>query len=653
MTARRCATALTAAFTCLAGVAAAITPVGVLTYTAPARSGAIELLLRRNGADLELLDGGAQAVSLPLATVTAVEIGGPDATDTTLTVDFGPGPIPVPIAYTPGVLGQDTDNVLALRGGAFAHESHLALGPHAGVITLDGVPIAYDNLTPLDTTVVAALFTYNATAAADTINVIDGPTVSGFVTTQINCDGACELINVANKATIEIRTLGGDDEILVHNPNPASGLTVFAIDGGDGTDILAVNGAASNDDALRLTNAGPASGSVIDDWAPPALASLSFAGIEALQLELQGDANDQVRVDGTAGNDAFTFTQAATLDGGTFTGTMDQNNATGHGPFALVPTSFTGVPLWVDCDLNPYVQGGTDTFTFSGTGDGETMDVFDPGAPNSQGVSSVIGGTPRATLKLFAFSAIALHGNGGSDTFNVPPRTTVPVDVVGGAPTPPASPGDVLNVDLTDVTAPMLSATFEPAAGYAGGYTFGNRAAVTFSQVEGRAPAAGAVGVTKTDDQSTDTPGTTTTYTIVVSHVGGDVGAGGIAVADAFRAALTDVSFTALGTGGASGFTASGSGNIADTVSLPAGATVTYTGSATIAPPATGTLSNTATLTVPSGIGDTNATNDSATDTTDLVAAADVAGAIPTGGLLGLALLAALLAAAGALALRR
>jgi hypothetical protein len=647
MTVRRRAAAFTAALTCLAAVATAITPVGVLTYTAPARSGAIELLLRRNGATLELLDGGLQAVSVPLAAVTAVEIGGPDATDTTLTVDFGPGPIPLPITYHPGVLGQDTDNVLALRGGAFARQDHLALGPHSGVITLDGVPIAYDNLTPIIDTIPVTLLTVVFTAGADTINVIDGPPG----TTQINCDGACELINVANKATIEIRTLGGDDEILVNNPNPATGLTAFTLDGGDGTDTLTVSGAADNDDALRLTNAGPASGTVIDDWAPSALVPLSFAGIEALQLELQGDANDQVRLDGTAGDDAFTFTQAATLDDGTFTGTMDQNNATGHGPFALVPTTFTGTPLWVDSDLNPYVQGGTDTFTFSGTGDDETMDVFDPGAPNAQGVSSAIGGTPRAALKLFAFSAIALHGNGGSDTFNVPPRATVPVDVVGGSPIPPASPGDVLTVDLTDVTAPLLSATFDATSGFAGGYTFGNRAAVTFSQVEGRTPAAGDVGVTKTDDQSTDTPGTTTSYTIVVSHVGGGVGAGGIAVADTFPAALTGASFTALGSGGASGFTAAGSGSIADTVSLPVGATVTYTVSATVAPSAAGTLSNTATLTVPSGIGDTDATNDSATDTTDLVPSADLA--VPAGSLLGLALLAALLAAAGALSLRR
>ena len=49
----------------------------------------------------------------------------------------------------------------------------------------------------------------------------------------------------------------------------------------------------------------------------------------------------------------------------------------------------------------------------------------------------------------------------------------------------------------------------------------------------------------------------------------------------------------------ATGFTASGSGNINDTVNLPVGATITYTLIANIASGATGTLVNTATVTAP------------------------------------------------------
>jgi len=52
---------------------------------------------------------------------------------------------------------------------------------------------------------------------------------------------------------------------------------------------------------------------------------------------------------------------------------------------------------------------------------------------------------------------------------------------------------------------------------------------------------------------------------------------------------------------GASGFTASGSGDINDSsVNLPAGGSVTYTVHATVAASATGTLDNTATVTAPS-----------------------------------------------------
>ena len=66
------------------------------------------------------------------------------------------------------------------------------------------------------------------------------------------------------------------------------------------------------------------------------------------------------------------------------------------------------------------------------------------------------------------------------------------------------------------------------------------------------------------------------------------------------------------------GFTASGSGNINDTVNLPAGGTITYTLHANIASSATGNLVNTATVTAPAGVTDPNPGNNSATDTDTL-----------------------------------
>ncbi len=127
------------------------------------------------------------------------------------------------------------------------------------------------------------------------------------------------------------------------------------------------------------------------------------------------------------------------------------------------------------------------------------------------------------------------------------------------------------------------------------------------------------LAITKSNGVSMVTPGGTTTYTIVVSN-NGPSNVTGATVMDVLPAAITSDTFTAVGSGGASGFTASGSGNLNDTVNLPNGATITYTLHANIASSATGNLVNTATVAVPAGVTDPNPSNNSATDTTPLAA---------------------------------
>ena len=100
----------------------------------------------------------------------------------------------------------------------------------------------------------------------------------------------------------------------------------------------------------------------------------------------------------------------------------------------------------------------------------------------------------------------------------------------------------------------------------------------------------------KTDGVTTATAGGSVTYTITASNAGPS-NAPGATVADTFPAALT-ATWTCVGAGGGT-CTAAGSGNIDDTVNLPAGGSVTYTASASLAASATGTLVNTATVTAP------------------------------------------------------
>jgi len=121
---------------------------------------------------------------------------------------------------------------------------------------------------------------------------------------------------------------------------------------------------------------------------------------------------------------------------------------------------------------------------------------------------------------------------------------------------------------------------------------------------------------------TTATPGGSVTYTITASNAGPS-NATGATVADTFPASLT-CTWTCVGAGGGT-CTASGSGNINDTVNLPSGGSVTYTASCTISPAATGTLANTATVTAPAGVTDPTPGNNSATDSDALGASADLA----------------------------
>ncbi len=140
------------------------------------------------------------------------------------------------------------------------------------------------------------------------------------------------------------------------------------------------------------------------------------------------------------------------------------------------------------------------------------------------------------------------------------------------------------------------------------------------------------LGITKTDGLANINPGSAVTYTVVVSNAGPDASNGSI-VTDTVPASVTGVTWTCgASTGGATCGAASGSGNsINTTANLPSSSSVTYTISGTLAPTATGTLSNTARVVTPaSGVTDPNdpartgAANNTATDTTTIVLAPDL-----------------------------
>lgn len=131
------------------------------------------------------------------------------------------------------------------------------------------------------------------------------------------------------------------------------------------------------------------------------------------------------------------------------------------------------------------------------------------------------------------------------------------------------------------------------------------------------------LSITKTDGATSTTPGAPITYTIVASNAGPS-DALGATVSDSLPAAVTGATWTCTGAGGGS-CPASGTGSIAATVNLPAGASVTFTVTGTVAEDAAGTLTNTATVAPPPGVTDPNPADNSATDVTTIAPVADLA----------------------------
>jgi len=130
-------------------------------------------------------------------------------------------------------------------------------------------------------------------------------------------------------------------------------------------------------------------------------------------------------------------------------------------------------------------------------------------------------------------------------------------------------------------------------------------------------PTSSDLSITKTDGLANITAGNPLTYTIVVSNAGPDA-VTGATVTDTLPASLSGATWSCVGTGGAT-CTANGAGSIGDTVNIPIAGTLTYTLNASLISAATGTLTNTATVTFPAGTSDPNTANNSATDNTTII----------------------------------
>jgi|CXWL01.1.fsa_nt_gi uncharacterized repeat protein (TIGR01451 family) len=372
---------------------------------------------------------------------------------------------------------------------------------------------------------------------------------------------------------------------------------------------------------IVASNAGPATvvDGVVADTFPGSLTgcnttSVAAGGASGNDSPIVGNINDTGLTIPSGGTVTYTVTcSIAPAATGTLTNTATISSAATTDPApadnsasdsdTLVPS--TDVAITKTDGATTEIPGTSVTYTIvasnSGPSTAASVTVADtfPGILSGCSTSSVAAGGATG------HDAGPTAGSFSDSGITLPPSATVTYTATC---TIAATATGTL-----DNTATISSATTDPNGG--------NNGATDSDTLDPQANLA----ITKTDGSATEVPGTPVTYTITVTNAAGPSVATGVTVADTFAGTLSGCSTTSVAAGGATGSDAGPTaGDVNDTgITLPVGATVTYTATCNIDGAATGTLANTAT--VATAITDPTPANNSATDTDTLDPSADVA----------------------------
>ncbi|HEX4145870.1 MAG TPA: hypothetical protein VHY91_20360 [Pirellulales bacterium] len=425
---------------------------------------------------------------------------------------------------------------------------------------------------------------------------------------------------------------------------PQTGLEISKTDNLGGSSITGVTGTAAPGDSITYTiiasNTGPsdATGAAVVDMLPSTLSGATYTAVGsggASGFTASGSGNiDDTDVDLPAGS-TITYTVQATVApsaSGTLSNTATVTPAAGvtnsesenisatdndtlapQGDLAITKTdnlsgsSVTGA-------VGTAVPGHAITYTITVTNTG----------PSDAPDSSIVDSLP-STLGSATFTAVGTGGASGFSQSGSGSIDDTDVDVPAGS---------TITYTVQATVAPSASGTLSNTATVtpAAGLTDSESENISATDNDTLAPQVG-LKITKSDDLGgssvtgavgTAQPGEPIAYSITVTNTGPS-NATGAAIVDTLPGTLTGATFTAVAGPGVSNYTASGSGNINDSdVTIPVGGTITYTVHAMVAPSATGTFSNTATVTPPEGVTDGDAANGTATDTDTVAPLADL-----------------------------
>ena len=316
-----------------------------------------------------------------------------------------------------------------------------------------------------------------------------------------------------------------------------------------------------------------------------------------------------------------TYTAAATA--GTPTGFTPSGSGAISDTLTLAPGD--QVTYTVTCDVDSAATGtasNTATIASAAVPDpvpaNNTSTVSDPLSPSADlSVAKTTLTSPVVPGEPVSYTIVAANAGSStvvdaavSDTFAAPLlNCTYTAAATAGTPTgfTPSGSGAISDT-LTLAPGDQVTYTVTCDVDSAATGTASNTATIASAAVPDPVPAdntstvsdplspSADLSVAKTTLTSPVVPGEPVSYTIVAANAGSST-VTDAAVADIFAAPLLNCTYTAAATAGTpTGFTPSGSGSIADTLTLAPGDQVTYTVTCDVDPAATGTVDNTATI---------------------------------------------------------
>jgi uncharacterized repeat protein (TIGR01451 family) len=484
-----------------------------------------------------------------------------------------------------------------------------------GATLSDAVPAALTGVTWTCAALNGACSPAGTGSLNQTIDVAVGGTVTFSVTGTVVGTATGTITNTAGVTA----PAGSNDPNPANNSatdtttvNPKADLSITKTDG-NLTDVAGTTATYTID----VVNAGPSriTGAPVTDVMPAPLSSATWtcsATAGSTCGSASGTGNIATTVDLLAGGGA-TFTVTATIDAA-FTGTLSNT--------ASVAMPGPGV------DPTPANNTATDTT--------DIVAVADLSVSKSDGVATEVPGTPVSYT-------VVVSNAGPSDAVGAVVTDLLPASLsnvtwscvgAGGGVCAPSGAGNVIDsVGLVAGASVTYTVSGDLAAGASGslvnsasvgvpiGVTDPDLANNSATDVDALVPTA-ELSVSKSDGVVSEVPGTSVSYTVVVSNAGpSDVV--GASVADAMPSSLLGASWTCVAVNGAC--VSSGSGSILTAVDLAAGGTATFVVTGIVSSSATGSITNTATVTMPAGSNDPNPANNSATDVDALAAVADLA----------------------------